>query len=127
MEYYNHKGIISCYISDKGRVYKWEGDPVAVVYGDKIHHPKGQFIGWFRYGYLIDLQGHFCLFTNGADTNHGPPPPDRKPKGPRGERKPFPALSPREAAPSFPRLVRAWGPDPFAPPPRPLWQRLLGR
>ncbi|WP_394887526.1 4-fold beta flower protein [Mesorhizobium sp. AaZ16] len=124
MEFFDSNGHAVCYVTQTGRIYSWDGRPLATRKGDKVHTCDGEFVGWIRHGYLINEKGECCLFTQGADTKCGPYPPDRRPRPSRGTQQPFPELKDRRPAPSFPGVSRDWGRNPFR---KSLLQRLADR
>jgi hypothetical protein len=116
MEFFDNKGRAVCYVAERGRVYYWDGRPLGLLTSDKMHNCAGEFVGWVRHGYLINTRGFCCLFTLHPETAKGPPPPDRKPRPKKGTRQPFPEMPPRQGSPSFPKVSRAWGVNPFFEP-----------
>lgn len=74
MEFFDSNGHAVCYVTQTGRIYSWDGRPLATRKGDKVHTCDGEFVGWIRHGYLINEKGECCLFTQGADTKCGPYP-----------------------------------------------------
>lgn len=134
MDLFDKDGHIVCYVTESGRVYSWGGKPLGTCRDARIYHLSGEFIGWLRYGYLVDPSGDCLLFTPGANSKVGPGLPSRHTRGPKATRQPFPEVGSREPAPHMPPISRRWGESPFGPPEefplpasRSVFQRLFAK
>lgn len=124
MEFFDFSGSAALYI-DKERIYSWAGEPLGTLKDDKVHACDGKFVGWVRHGYLINEQGEFCLFTDGAEWKYGPVTPSRQSRPSKRTRQPFPEMVSRMGAPSFKTPTGVIGRNPFQRPS--LLRRLFGR
>lgn len=62
--FFDKDGNPSWYIDkDKASVFSLEGHPIGYLYQDTLFSHKGEHIGFFKDGWIIDLEGRYLLFT----------------------------------------------------------------
>lgn len=71
MVFYDNHGRPTAYTEDDEHIYLFTGEPVAYLHTDAVYSYSGKQLGWFRDGWIRDLNGN-CVFFTENTTGSGP-------------------------------------------------------
>lgn len=78
MVFYDRSGSPEAYMEkDDDTFFSFGGVPQAYLYSDAVYSFTGKQLGWFRSGWIRDLQGK-CVFFTESTEGFGPIKPIRR-------------------------------------------------
>jgi hypothetical protein len=87
-------------------IYTFPGEPVAWIHDEGVYAYSGQFLGWFRNGWIWDHQGLAVFFSE--NSTGGPVRPVRGVRPVRDVRQVRPVKGVREVRPVRPAPQLDW-------------------
>lgn len=91
MNFYDSNGKPIAYLSDDKHIFLFSGEPAAYFSGDAVYGFNGKYLGWFKDGWIIALDGTRVFFTE--DATGGPMKPMKQMKPMKSMKKMKPMKS----------------------------------